>query len=204
MKIVDRYSHMNGEEYLLIHRNQIYSELLGSIERVNISNYQSKISKEKSKTGGYLYRSGKISKEFMKILHKNGWDPIRRSYRITKDYQVKTVIEPLTVEQYQKLLESQNAYSIHSSDQIIFVKDKVAVDVQLRDGFSVSYDFFDNYLAYYSDGFINVGVEIVSSIDAQGFMCRSPQCVKKEARKISINNRNEPPVPMVIIAIKQS
>lgn len=52
MKIAGKYSHLNGEEYLLVHHKKLYTELLGIIKAVNILKFRTKISKEKGRKEG--------------------------------------------------------------------------------------------------------------------------------------------------------
>ena len=49
MKIAQKYSHLNGEEYLIVHRNNLYTEIKDIIKSVHADDYKTKISKEKTK-----------------------------------------------------------------------------------------------------------------------------------------------------------
>ena len=48
MQIKARYSHLNGEEYLLVHRKQLWEEVQSVIERVDAFACRTKVSKKKS------------------------------------------------------------------------------------------------------------------------------------------------------------
>ena len=49
MKIAQKYSHLNGEEYLIVHHNNLYEEIKKVIETINASDYKTKISKAKKR-----------------------------------------------------------------------------------------------------------------------------------------------------------
>ena len=51
MQIKAHYSHLNGKEYLLVHRKQLWKEVQNVIAGVNAVACQTKISKEKAKQG---------------------------------------------------------------------------------------------------------------------------------------------------------
>ena len=48
MQVKARYSHLNGEEYLLVHRKQLWDEVQGEIERVDAFACRTKVSKERT------------------------------------------------------------------------------------------------------------------------------------------------------------
>ena len=46
MQVKARYSHLNGEEYLLVHRKQLWEEVQRVIAEVDASACRTKVSKE--------------------------------------------------------------------------------------------------------------------------------------------------------------
>ena len=51
MKIAQKHSHLNGEEYLIVHHNDLYYEIKNVIKSLNAENCKTKISKEKTMKG---------------------------------------------------------------------------------------------------------------------------------------------------------
>ena len=47
MKIAQSYSHLNGEEYLIVHHKKLYQEIKDVINNINADDYRTKVSKEK-------------------------------------------------------------------------------------------------------------------------------------------------------------
>ncbi len=54
MKIAQKYSHLNGEEYLIVHHRKLYDELIDIIEGIDASVLMTKESKEKTMRGEML------------------------------------------------------------------------------------------------------------------------------------------------------
>lgn len=55
MKIAQKYSHLNGEEYLIVHHNKVYKELTGIIQNIDAKILMTKESKEKGMVGQMLF-----------------------------------------------------------------------------------------------------------------------------------------------------
>ncbi|MCK4730827.1 MAG: hypothetical protein KAT65_00080 [Methanophagales archaeon] len=55
MEIIEKYSHLNGEEYLIVHHNDIYKEIVDVIHILNADKFRTKVSKEKTMKGRLLY-----------------------------------------------------------------------------------------------------------------------------------------------------
>lgn len=45
MKIAKKYSHLNGEEYLIVHHNKLYDEIKEVIASIDAESFKTKISK---------------------------------------------------------------------------------------------------------------------------------------------------------------
>lgn len=44
MKIAKKYSHLNGEEYLIVHKNNLYKEIKDVVKEIDANNFKNKIS----------------------------------------------------------------------------------------------------------------------------------------------------------------
>lgn len=57
MKIAQKYSHLNGEEYLIVHHNDLYKEIKEIISSIMLTILKQKFQKKKQKRGqNYLVR----------------------------------------------------------------------------------------------------------------------------------------------------
>lgn len=48
---METYSHLNGLEYLLVHKPELWKEIVGVINSIDAETCKNKISKEKTKQG---------------------------------------------------------------------------------------------------------------------------------------------------------
>ena len=55
MRIAKKHSHLNGEEWLLVHEKDTYQEIVSVVEAIDAEKCRTKISKEKSRKGKSLY-----------------------------------------------------------------------------------------------------------------------------------------------------
>ena len=103
MKVVDKYSHLNGEEFLLVHHKDLYKEILGVIEAVDACKFRTKISKEKGrKEGKFLWSPTDINAEFKRLFYKRGWEERRRDFYVSTDPKIVQTLEPMTFEDQKK------------------------------------------------------------------------------------------------------
>ncbi len=73
MQIVETYSHLNGLEYLLVHKPYLWDEINKVVRKVNADKCKTKVSKEKTMEGRLLYSPVEMNKTFKKLLDKTGW-----------------------------------------------------------------------------------------------------------------------------------
>ena len=59
MQIKARYSHLNGEEYLIVHRKQLWEEVQTVISEVDALACRTKVSREKTMRGKLLFSSNR-------------------------------------------------------------------------------------------------------------------------------------------------
>ena len=64
MKIAQKYSHLNGEEYLLVHHKSDYKEIIEVIKSIDAESHKTKESKEKNKKGKFVYKSYYLKSKF--------------------------------------------------------------------------------------------------------------------------------------------
>jgi hypothetical protein len=202
MKIVKKYSHLNGEEFLIVHKKELYEEIVSIIDLVDASRFKTKQSKEKGRVGELLYNPGELNKEFTRIFNSLGWESVTRQFYVSDNYKIVKTIEPMEYEEQRMYLEGLQAPLIRSYNQTDFVKDSVAVEVQFGKYFAVTYDLFVKHLSFYTGGLIDVGVEIIPSKSMQNHMSSGPPFFEKEVHNVLRHGRTTPPVPLVVLGIE--
>ena len=142
MKIAQKYSHLNGEEYLIVHRNKLYEEIQDVIFSIDAERFKTKAIKEETKDAD-LFSPVCLHREFAQRLQRNNWQESRYSYYITLDRGLmeKSLLMSAK-EQRQFLVEHGEKEPIYSYNQTDFVKEKIAVEVQFGKYAFVAYDLW--------------------------------------------------------------
>ncbi len=125
MKIAQKYSHLNGEEYLIVHHNALYEEIKDVIEIIDAEKNRTKISKEIRKEGTKLLSPIDLNKSFNNEFSKRGWLESRYNYYITlnRELMEKSILMEAS-EQKKFLIENGENEPIYSYNQTDFVKEK--------------------------------------------------------------------------------
>ncbi len=202
MKIAQKYSHLNGEEYLIVHHKNEYKEINNVIKKIDAKKHLTKISDEKNKKGKFLYNPKSLNEEFRKLFYALEWQEQRRDFYVSTDPNIVKLIEPLDYKQQKEFLEKLNHPLYNSYNQTDFVKNKIAVEVQLGKYFAVTYDLFVKHLSFYTGQIINIGIEIVPTKNMQRFMSSGPPWFEKEVHNVLRHGRTNPPVPLLILGIE--
>ena len=203
MKVAEKYSHLNGEEYLLVHHPAVLQEILATITKIDAGKFKTKKSKEKTMKGRWLYNPDALNREFKRIFAKNGWSGTRYDYYVTTDPKIMQKLLNLSLDEQKRFLESEKIRKpiIRSYKQTDFVKHQVAVEVQFGKYAFVAYDLFVKHLLFYSGGVINVGVEILPMKSMQDQMSTGIAYYEGEIYNVLRHGRNNPPVPLFIIGV---
>jgi hypothetical protein len=202
MKIVEKYSHLNGLEFLLVHRPELWKEIENVIKTIDAEKCKTKVSKEKTMKGTLLYSPIEMNNAFKKELTKYHWEESRVSYWVTRDEKLirKTLTMPPDIQKQE--IESQGEIAIRSYNQTDFVKNRVALEVQFGKYSFVAYDLFVKHLAFYISDHIDVGIEILPMKTLQSKMSSGPSYYEGELYNVVRQGRGVPAVPLVIIGIE--
>lgn len=201
MKIVETYSHLNGLEFLLVHKPKLWKEIQTVISAVDAEKCKTKVSEEKTKMGKLLYSPIEMNSEFNKLLRAKTWQESRVSYWVTKSEKLIRKTLTMAPEEQKKEIESAGDTPIYSYNQTDFVKDRVAVEVQFGKYSFVAYDLFVKHLAFYVGDRIDIGIEILPMKSLQLQMSSGVPYYEGELYNVVRQGRGVPAVPLVIIGI---
>jgi len=201
MKIVETYSHLNGLEFLIVHKPKLWKEIKNVVLSVDAENCKTKVSKEKTMKGKLLYSPIDMNSAFSKLLRANKWEESRVSYWVTKNEKLIRKTLTIHAEEQKKEIEAAGEIPIFSYNQTDFVKDRVAVEVQFGKYSFVAYDLFVKHLAFYVGDRIDVGVEILPMKSLQAQMSSGVCYYEGELYNIVRQGRGVPAVPLIIIGI---
>jgi hypothetical protein len=202
MKIVQTYSHLNGLEYLLVHKKRLWAEVKQVIQAVDGSACKTKVSKEKTMTGEVLFNPIDMNRAFSALLTDRDWKESRVNYWVTKSERLirQTLAKP--ADEQKAEIQAAGETPIFSYNQTDFVKEWVALEVQFGKYSFVAYDLFVKHLAFYVRDQIDVGIELLAMKSLQSNMSSGPGYYEGELYNIIRNGRGVPAVPLVLIGVE--
>lgn len=203
MKIAKKFSHLNGEEYLIVHHNDLYCEIKDVIASIDANTLRTKKSKEKRSIGKMLYSPIEMNNAFKEKFAQRGWSESRYNYYITLDRELmdQSILMP-TNQQREFLINNGEEDPIYSYNQTDFVKNQIAVEVQFGKYAFVAFDLFVKHMLFYSGGVINLGIEILPTKSMQKEMSSGVAYFEGEVYNVMRQGRNSPPVPLLILGIE--
>jgi len=201
MEIIETYSHLNGYEFLMFHKPELWNDITQIINSMNSENCLKKISKEIRMKNRILLSPTHLNALFKEKFHHLGWKEKRISFYVTKNAQLirKTIL--LTPQKQKEMIQNEGCTPLYSYNQTDFVKDNVAVEVQFGKYSFVAYDLFVKHLAFYMQDEIDVGIEILPMKSMQKNMSSGIAYYEGELYNILRHGRTPPAVPLVLIGI---
>lgn len=201
MRIVTYYSHLNGLEFLQVHKRALWTEIRNVITSLNATVCRTKVSKEIRTTGKLLYSPIAMNTAMKKAFAKHGWSQRRTAYWVTSDAKLIRKTLHMPPEQQKAEIEAAGFEAIYSYNQTDFVKDRVAVEVQFGKYSFVAYDLFVKHLAFYVGDVIDVGVEILPMKELQAEMSSGVSYYEGELYNLIREGRGVPAVPLILIGV---
>ncbi len=203
MRIAQKYSHLNGEEYLIVHKEELYNEIKNVISSVDIDTLPPKISNEKTMKDKELISPVELNKVFKEKFNNLNWNESRYQYYITLDRDLMQDSLTLNFKEQKEFLVSKGIKEpLHSYKQTDFVKEEIAVEVQFGKYAFVAFDLFVKHMLFYSGGLINLGIEILPTKKMQSQMSSGIAYYEGEVYNVMRHGRNNPPVPLLILGIE--
>lgn len=148
MKIAAHYSHLNGLEFLKVHKRRLWKEIGDAIAAVDAGTCKTKVSKEKRTLDKLLYSPVAMNSCMNEELAARGWSEERTSYWVTGDAKLIRRTLNLSPAEQKAEIEAAGQQAFLSYNQTDFVKDRVAVEVQFGKYAFVAYDLFVKHMAF--------------------------------------------------------
>lgn len=202
MKIAEVYSHLNGVEFLMVHRPSLWKEIQDVIAAVDANKCKTKVSKEKTMKSELLFSPIDLNAAFKQLLCRKEWVESRVNYWVTRDERLIRKTLTMSAAEQKKEIEAAGEEPIFSYNQTDFVKDRVAVEVQFGKYAFVAYDLFVKHLAFYVRDQIDVGIEILPMKSLQRHMSSGVAYYEGEFYNVVRQGRGVPSVPLVLIGIE--
>ena len=202
MQIGAKYSHMNGEEFLLVHRPVLWQEILDAISNVDAEKCKTKISKEKPTAGTRLYSPIDLNRCFRMELGNCGWTERRNTYWVTANESVLRQIVRVPEAEQKSAIISAGYTPIMTYNQTDFLKQRVAVEVQFGKYAFVAHDLFVKHLSFYVSDIIDVGIEILPMKKLEAEMSSGVPYYERDLMNLVRQGRGVPAVPLVLIGVE--
>ena len=203
MRIADHYSHLNGLEFLQVHKPYLWDEIQNVIASVNAEACKTKIPKERGMEGRLLYAPIEMNKSMKMGFDALGWTERRTSYWVTGDAKLIRKTMHMPQDQQKKEIEAAGMTPIYSYNQTDFEKERVAVEVQFGKYSFVAFDLFVKHMAFFVGDIIDVGVEILPAKELQAHMSSGPSYYERELYNLIREGRGVPAVPLVLVGVAQ-
>ncbi len=201
MRLRAKYSHMNGEEYLLVHRANLWREVRDVIAEVDAEACRTKVSREKTMPGKMLYSPQDMNAAFKKGFEARGWKERRATFWITDDETVLRSIHQLSEKEQRKAIEEAGLKPIMTYNQTDFVKDRVAVEVQFGKYAFVAHDLFVKHLSFFVSDIIDVGIELLPMKELESDMSSGVPYYERDLLNVLRQGRGVPAVPLVLVGL---
>lgn len=132
-----------------------------------------------------------------------GWEPQKTPYYVTSNLSVAREISQMRDKNEQAAyIKSKGLEPLSTNNQVDFVKDRVAVEVQFGKYFSVAYDLHVKHTFFFLRDDIDVGIEIIPTREMMRRMDTGVAWFENEVANVIREGRSNPTVPIVIIGIE--
>lgn len=196
------YSHLNGYEFLMVHKPNQWKEIVTTLEGIDANDF-TKLSQAKPTKGKTFYDQKAINKEIKNKLVALGWNEKRIPYYVARDIEViREVTSIRDKEEQKRIIEERGLEPLNTNNQIDFVKDRIAIEVQFGKYFSVAYDLHVKHTFFYLRNDIDVGIEIIPTKNMERKMDTGVAWFENEVANVVREGRSNPTVPLVIIGIE--
>lgn len=201
MRIAAQYSHLNGLEYMLVHRRELWDEILDVIARVDAEACRTKISKEKTMPGRMLFSPKDMNDKFKASFEKLGWMQRRQKFYVTDDERIMRSIYSRPENQQKRAIAEAGREPIMSYNQTDFVKNRIAVEVQFGKYAFVAHDLFVKHLSFFVADIIDVGIEILPMKQMERDMSSGVPYYERVLVNVIRQGRGVPAVPLILLGV---
>ena len=181
MNIVETCSHLNGLEFLKIHKTKLWEGIISAIHLVDADTCRINDSKEESAKS---YSSIVLNNYFKKLLIDLGWK---------KGHNDNSIRKP-KIKEFKETI----SFSFNESN---FIKGRISLEIQLNNCCDETPFLFERHLALYTLDMVDVGISILPMKSLQLQMSSGVPYYEGELYNVIRQGRGVPAVPLVIVGI---
>jgi hypothetical protein len=201
MRIVETYSHLNGLEYLLVHKKALWKEIRNVIAAIDAEALRTKVSSEKRMMGRKLLSPKALNAAYAEAFRSFDWKSQTTRYWVTGDAALIRRTLSVPEKEQKAAIAAAGREPIISYNQTDFVKERVAVEVQFGKYAFIAYDLFVKHMAFFIGDVIDLGVEILPMKEMQKQMSSGIGYCEGELYNLVRQGRGVPAVPLILIGV---
>lgn len=202
MRIAAQYSHLNGHEYLLVHKPHLWDEIVAVIAACDAEKHRTKISKEKRMMGKLLYSPTDMNAAIKVGFEALGWEARRVTYYVTDEERLTRKIMSMPKEEQRATIAAAGKIPFESYNQTDFVKERCMVEVQFGKYSFIAHDLFVKHMAFYTTDHMDVGIEILPMKALQAEMSSGVPYYEGALFDLIREGRGVPHVPLVLVGVQ--
>ena len=201
MRIAAKYSHLNGEEHLIVHKPALWSEVRQAIADTDAAARRTKVSREKTMPGRPLFSPEGMNGAFRDGFRARGWRERRNTFWVAADETLSRAVHGRSPDERRAAIEAAGHEPIVSYNRTDFVKERVAVEVQFGKYAFVAHDLFVKHLSFYVSDIIDVGIEILPMKELEREMSSGVPYYERDLLNVIRQGRGVPAVPLVLVGV---
>lgn len=202
MRIAAKYSHLNGHEYLLVHKPHLWEEIVSVLNACDAEKHRTKVSEEKRIFGKLLYSPEEMNKAIKASFEALGWEERRVTYYVTDDERLTREILLFSKEEQKARITAAGKIPFKSFKQTDFVKDRCMVEVQFGKYAFIAHDLFVKHMAFYTTDHMDVGIEVLPMKALQAQMSSGVPYYEGALFDLIRQGRGVPHVPLVLVGVE--
>lgn len=204
MVIAYTYNHLHAEDFLYYRKADLINEIEKCINDVDANKYL-KMSCANPSICEIYYDQKALNDEIKNRLKLTGWNESKTSYYVTCDEDTtKEIVKISDKDEQKRIIQERGFEPLQSHNQVDFLKDRVAVEVQFGKYFSVAYDLHVKHTFFYLRDDIDVGIEIIPTHRMMTRMDTGVSWFENEVTNVIREGRNNPSVPIYILGIESA
>ncbi len=185
----------------MYHKPHIWAEVEAAIAAVDAEACRTKVSKEKTKAGKILLSPVAMNKAFEHEFESKGWKEKRTKNWLCQDIECVKHIVRLPPSQQKAEIVKRGLEPLETYNQTDFVKDRVAVEIQLGKYAFVAHDLFVKHMSFFVNDDIDVGIEIVPMKQMEAQMSSGVAYFERDLFNVLRQGRGIPAVPIILLGI---
>ena len=202
MRVAARYSHLNGVEYMMVHKPNLLDEVERVIAAVDAMACKTKVSKEKRMKGQTLFAPKEMNRAFKREFTQRDWKARRRTFWVAHDESLMRRTYHLPPKEQKAAIEAAGHNPIQSRNETDFVKDRVAVEVQFGKYAFVAHDLFVKHLSFFVSDVIDVGIEVLPMKSMEQEMSSGVPYFERDLVNVIRQGRGVPAVPLILLGVE--